>query len=178
MVKWLSELNPTNLQVIGAGCGRTGTSSLREALNLLGFRTYHMRDVVERDHLALWERASGEDADHVALQYRAPSPALWASIFDGDDGGGGGGGAPYTAVVDFPAAVYFEELAVACVRMNLELEVLSSFEGAPPPPPSLCAALARSRARAARPPRARRRVRWVALRLLRRVSGGVSGRSV
>jgi hypothetical protein len=32
-----------DLQVIGAGFGRTGTSSLRDALNLLGFGPcYHM----------------------------------------------------------------------------------------------------------------------------------------
>jgi hypothetical protein len=34
------------MQVIGAGLGRTGTSSLRLALNQLGFKTLHMEDII------------------------------------------------------------------------------------------------------------------------------------
>ena len=37
----------SKLEVIGAGCGRTGTSSLREALRELGFEPYHMRAVAD-----------------------------------------------------------------------------------------------------------------------------------
>ena len=40
------------LKVIGAGCGRTGTSSLREALKILGFVPYHM-EAVSYTHLTL-----------------------------------------------------------------------------------------------------------------------------
>ena len=40
------EINQTKgIQVIGAGFGRTGTSSFREALNILGYNCYHMSDV-------------------------------------------------------------------------------------------------------------------------------------
>ena len=37
--------------MIGAGCGRTGTSSLREALKILGHNPYHMEECVRNDHL-------------------------------------------------------------------------------------------------------------------------------
>ncbi len=40
-----------SLEVIGAGYGRTGTSSLREALNLLGYKTYHMQHVMKQGHV-------------------------------------------------------------------------------------------------------------------------------
>ena len=36
---------PRGLMVIGAGLGRTGTQSLQEALNILGYPCYHMREV-------------------------------------------------------------------------------------------------------------------------------------
>lgn len=35
----------SEIKIIGAGWGRTGTSSLREALNTLGFKCYHMTEV-------------------------------------------------------------------------------------------------------------------------------------
>ncbi len=46
------------LKVVGAGFGRTGTLSLKNALETLGFGPcYHMFEVVERpDHIAMWHR--------------------------------------------------------------------------------------------------------------------------
>ena len=46
------------LQVIGAGFGRTGTLSLKLALEALGVgRCYHMLEFRERpDHVALWKQ--------------------------------------------------------------------------------------------------------------------------
>ena len=49
------------LKVIGAGCGRTGTSSLREALKILGHNPYHMEECVRNDHFGLWLRAGRGD---------------------------------------------------------------------------------------------------------------------
>ena len=47
------------LRVIGAGLGRTGTLSLKTALEELGFaRCYHMTEVlVHPEHVAVWDAA-------------------------------------------------------------------------------------------------------------------------
>jgi hypothetical protein len=74
------------LAVIGAGFGRTGTLSLKLALEQLGFaKCYHMVEVFEHpEHLPLWAAAHrGEAVDWDALLdgYRAsvdwPSCNLW-----------------------------------------------------------------------------------------------------
>lgn len=43
-----------DVQVIGAGFGRTGTDSLRRALDMLGYKTYHMTENVKSGHMDLW----------------------------------------------------------------------------------------------------------------------------
>jgi hypothetical protein len=80
------------LSVIGAGLGRTGTLSLKLALEQLDFGPcYHMREVFERhlaDHVPLWTKAArGEPVD-------------WSALF-GD----------YRSAVDFPAAAFYREIA-------------------------------------------------------------------
>jgi hypothetical protein len=74
------------LEVIGAGFGRTGTLSLKSALERLGFeRCYHMAELGRNpSHAALWSQAHrGEAIDWDALfeGYRAsvdwPSCNLW-----------------------------------------------------------------------------------------------------
>jgi hypothetical protein len=40
-----TEIQP--MQVIGAGFGRTGTMSMQAALELLGYRCYHMKEITE-----------------------------------------------------------------------------------------------------------------------------------
>ncbi len=43
--------------VIGAGLGRTGTLSLKKALEILGYDPcYHMKEVFENDYSNFWER--------------------------------------------------------------------------------------------------------------------------
>ncbi|MBK7406513.1 MAG: sulfotransferase family protein [Phycisphaerales bacterium] len=79
------------LQIIGAGFGRTGTASLKLALEQIGFGPcYHMSEVVQDpariDH---WLRAAEGRPD-------------WGSIFRG-----------YRATVDFPSCTYYRELAAA-----------------------------------------------------------------
>ena len=77
------------LKVIGAGFGRTGTLSLKFALETLGFGPcYHMREVRENpDHTALWAQAvDGQTVDWRAMftRYRAavdwPVAAFWPQL--------------------------------------------------------------------------------------------------
>jgi len=77
------------LKVVGAGPGRTGTASLKVALETLGFgRCYHMGEVMNDIPAAQhW----------VAAAKGAPD---WERIFDG-----------YAAAVDYPAARFWRELA-------------------------------------------------------------------
>jgi hypothetical protein len=79
-----------SLDVVGAGFGRTGTLSLKLALEKLGFaQTYHMAELFQNpDHLDLWEEA---------LQ---TGSCDWDSLFQG-----------YRASVDWPACTYWKELA-------------------------------------------------------------------
>jgi hypothetical protein len=80
------------LRVVGAGVGRTGTHSLKLALErLLGGPCYHMFEVLQHpDDIASWQRAAeGEMPD-------------WHQLF-----------ADYRAAVDWPAAAYWRELAAA-----------------------------------------------------------------
>jgi len=77
-----------SLKVIGAGFGRTGTLSLKLALEQLGFGPcYHMFEVGRHpEHVSLWrDAAAGRPMDWPALfrDYRAavdwPSCNFWAS---------------------------------------------------------------------------------------------------
>ena len=47
------------MKVIGAGLGRTGTTSLREALIALGYpQTYHMDEIFSNpQHVNIWHSA-------------------------------------------------------------------------------------------------------------------------
>ncbi len=77
------------LAVVGAGLPRTGTESLKFALEQLGFAAcYHMVEVVAQPHhLDHWERAA------------EASPQDWESVFTG-----------YRAAVDFPAMFHWRRL--------------------------------------------------------------------
>jgi hypothetical protein len=68
------------MKVIGAGFGRTGTASQKEALEMLGLGPcYHMREVFEHpDHVPFWERASlGEKVDFAEFFREWPSTVDW-----------------------------------------------------------------------------------------------------
>ena len=78
------------LTLVGAGFGRTGTLSLKSALETLGVGPcYHMLEVRRNpEHESLWSRAAdGEDVD-------------WDALFEG-----------YAAAVDWPACRFWSELA-------------------------------------------------------------------
>jgi Sulfotransferase domain len=83
------------LKVIGAGYGRTGTLSLKAALERLGFGPcYHALEVFKHPgHAAFWSAASHKRTHG--------EPIDWDEIFGS-----------YRATVDFPAAFY-EELTRA-----------------------------------------------------------------
>lgn len=78
------------LHVIGAGFGRTGTMSLKLALEQLGFGPcHHMTEVLKTPGAAEpWAAAAGG------------KPVDWDGVFDG-----------YRSAVDWPAADYWRELA-------------------------------------------------------------------
>ena len=44
------------ITLIGAGYGRTGTDSMRVALAQAGWRPYHKKELVQRDHTSQWDR--------------------------------------------------------------------------------------------------------------------------
>jgi hypothetical protein len=82
----------SDLRVVGAGLGRTGTKSLQLALaTLLDAPCYHMAEVfAHREHIPLWEREARSD------------PPNLDAILDG-----------YSAIVDWPGAGFWRELAAA-----------------------------------------------------------------
>ena len=45
----------SELELIGAGFGRTGTFSLRTALDQLGYKTHHMADVLQHSQAKTWQ---------------------------------------------------------------------------------------------------------------------------
>lgn len=78
------------LSVIGAGFGRTGTMSLKLALDQLGFGPcYHMTEVFKNPGAAgYWEAAAdGKEVD-------------WEEVFEG-----------YRSTVDWPSATFYKQLA-------------------------------------------------------------------
>jgi hypothetical protein len=80
------------LRVVGAGVGRTGTTSLKAALErLLGAPCYHMVETFQRPQdRAVWQAAYEGD------------PPDWPTFFEG-----------YAAAVDWPAAGLWEPIADA-----------------------------------------------------------------
>jgi hypothetical protein len=80
------------LAVIGSGFGRTGTASLKRALETLGFGPcHHMEEVMGHpEQVAHWQA------------FVAGQPVEWDQVFDG-----------YRSQVDWPGAHVWRELAVA-----------------------------------------------------------------
>jgi hypothetical protein len=85
------------LKIIGAGFGRTGTTSLYMALNQLGFPCYHMFELAKnkanRSHFDFWQKVANAPA---GVQHD------WEKVF-----------ANYTAAVDNPACCVWQELLAA-----------------------------------------------------------------
>jgi sulfotransferase family protein len=81
-----------SLRVVGAGLGRTGTHSLKLALEqLLGAPCYHMIEVFQHpEHVPMWRRAAEGDMPD------------WDVLFDG-----------YVAAVDWPVGSFWREVSEA-----------------------------------------------------------------
>lgn len=77
------------MHVLGVGFGRTGTSSLKEALEILGYGPcYHMVEVADHpQRIRHWRGAARRD------------PVDWDAVFAG-----------YGSAVDWPAAAFWREL--------------------------------------------------------------------
>ncbi len=80
------------LRVIGAGVGRTGTASLKQALEeLLGGRCHHMFEVIENpEQIPVWAGAAAGDMPD------------WSELLK-----------DYVALVDWPGASFWPELIAA-----------------------------------------------------------------
>ncbi len=93
------------LRVVGAGLGRTGTMSLKLALErLLGAPCYHMAEVFQHpEHVAVWHAAArGEPVD-------------WHGLFEG-----------YAAAVDWPVGSFWPEVAAAFPDARILLSTRSA----------------------------------------------------
>ncbi|KAI9496610.1 P-loop containing nucleoside triphosphate hydrolase protein [Zychaea mexicana] len=80
------------LQIIGAGFGRTGTDSLRNALNQLGYSTHHMYAMAHGGD-ERYPEVFQEAYEHPERDYD------WEKVYDGFD-----------AAVDWPTAAVVEPL--------------------------------------------------------------------
>ena len=93
------------LEVIGAGFGRTGTESMKQALEILGLGPcHHMREVMSNPaQLALWRAAArGELPD-------------WDEAFAG-----------YHSAVDWPSAYFWREVSAHYPEAKVLLTVRSA----------------------------------------------------
>ncbi len=95
------------LRVVGAGVGRTGTESLKLALErLLGAPCYHMLEVMQhREWFRYWAAAG-----------RGEMPP-WDEVFTG-----------YAACVDWPAAAFWPEISAAYPDALVLLSTRASAE--------------------------------------------------
>ncbi|TDB97374.1 sulfotransferase family protein [Actinomadura sp. 7K534] len=91
------------MKIINAGLGRTGTTSLKVALERLGYGPcFHMFDIVgDEARLAQWEK--------IVCDGQSPD---WDAVFDG-----------YNSAVDGPPSVYYGEMAKAFPEAKMILTV-------------------------------------------------------
>ena len=95
------------LRIVGAGLGRTGTLSLKTALETLtGTPCYHMYEVITHpEHVAYWQTAvDGGDPG-------------WDTVFDG-----------YDTAVDWPVCAFWRELAAKYPDAKVLLSTRSSAD--------------------------------------------------
>lgn len=91
------------LQVIGVGMHRTGSMSVKAALERLGFGPcYHGLEALRRSR----------DGEHWLAAYEAGGAVDWSVIFDG-----------YRATLDWPTAYFWEQLAAAYPDAKILLTV-------------------------------------------------------
>ncbi|MGE0764943.1 MAG: sulfotransferase family protein [Hyphomicrobiaceae bacterium] len=90
------------LDVVGAGFGRTGTNSLKLALEMLGFGPcHHMFEVRDRpEQVAFWAAAARGERDD------------WDTVFEG-----------FKATVDWPSAYFWKPIAAHYPNAKVILSV-------------------------------------------------------
>ena len=100
------DIPASTLEVIGAGFGRTGTLSLRAALERLGVAPCdHMEETLAHpERVPLWQDA--------AARRRDGEPIDWRPLLEG-----------YRAAVDWPAAAFWRELSAAHPQARVILTV-------------------------------------------------------
>lgn len=100
------------LRVIGAGFGRTGTESMKLALEALGFAPcHHMKEVhADPEQTRLWR-------ERVTRPIGDPDAPGWDALLAG-----------FEASVDWPSAFYWRELAEAHPEAKILLTVRDSPE--------------------------------------------------
>ena len=100
----------TTLQVIGAGLGRTGTMSMKMALEEIGFKPcHHMRETfhqTERQKYYSTILNNGQTESEEAIK----------AIFEG-----------FVAMVDYPGCMFYEEL----IKLNPNAKVILTIRDSP-----------------------------------------------
>ncbi|KAI8644337.1 P-loop containing nucleoside triphosphate hydrolase protein [Parasitella parasitica] len=95
------------LQVIGAGFGRTGTDSLRLALNILGYKTHHMK--------SFWEEEADTRPEDFIEAYNNRDEADWDKVYKN-----------YSAAVDWPTVEFYKDLVAKYPEAKVVLTVRSA----------------------------------------------------
>jgi len=96
-----------SLKIIGAGYGRTGTKSMKTALELLGYGPcYHMSEVFENlNHVPIWHKAAFDEE------------VEWDEIFS-----------EYHSGVDWPMCHFWEPLSIRYPNAKILLTVRPANE--------------------------------------------------
>jgi len=111
--------------VIGAGLGRTGTMSLHAALNSIGYKTYHMKEILfEGAGLKFWvdlaeERLRQEGGNESEENKRETNALARRAAQDIVESG-------YNATTDFPSIFIYRELMDLFPDAKVILSVRSS----------------------------------------------------
>ena len=102
------EQDMSNLQVIGAGLGRTGTLSLKTALEELGFSPcHHMIETMKQPDIQLISEALFNNQEDVSALNK---------MFSG-----------YQATVDYPGCMFYEQF----IKLNPDAKVVLSVRDSP-----------------------------------------------
>ncbi|RFU26964.1 hypothetical protein B7463_g9364, partial [Scytalidium lignicola] len=95
LIKWRKRTQ--KMEVLALGMCRTGTQSLADGLNLLGYESiYHMREVHKNGHDEYWMRA-------LEVHFNGTEKPFGRKEFDEFLGG-------FSGISDIPAAIFVEEL--------------------------------------------------------------------
>ena len=113
----LAPAEQTDLLVVGAGFGRTGTASLVQALGMLGLKSYHMKDGVMAvpGHLDLWRRHAEEK--------------LKGGVGHGDEILNGMAANGFNATLSLPAAALYKDMLRRYPKARVILTVRSDGNG-------------------------------------------------